>query len=284
MVACPPPSFLSRLFFLITFFFYACRPPLYFPVRLCTLHKLWPDNSVSAFNAIMPQFRGSVNQPPILILHTATDITQHITHCPQLFSLPAPCKPLRVYRDSWIVDLILNLWPAGIRENCRVCVCARPGVTDSGHGSGGWILYKEMCQTSQRFTDPECPDRSSASLNSKDEEKICWETERPYTQGWAAVDHKELMASIEIEQETCSTTTPWSPFLPEVSATAWGLLLTKGRGMWAEFYDQLFNETWSLFQLFITQPSRQAQSDASFCLVVVKHLLSKLERPVSLGI
>ncbi len=51
------------------------------------------------------------------------------------------------------------------------------------------------------------------------------------------------MASIEIEQETCSTTTPWSPFLPEVSATAWGLLLTKGRGMWAEFYGQLFNET-----------------------------------------
>lgn len=43
------------------------------------------------------------------------------------------------------------------------------------------------------------------------------------------------MASVEIEQETCSTTTPWSPFLLEVSATEWGLVLTKGRGMWAEF-------------------------------------------------
>lgn len=113
-----------------------------------------------------------------------------------------------------------------------------------------------MHQTSQRFTDPECLDCSSASLSSKDEEKICRETERPYTQGWAAVDHKELMTSIEIERETCCTTTPWSPFLPEVSATVWGLVLTKARGMWAEFYDQVFNETRSLFQLFITWPSR----------------------------
>lgn len=67
--------------------------------------------------------------------------------------------------------------------------------------------------------------------------------ERPYTQGWAAVDHKKLMASIEIEQETCCTTTPWSTFLPEVAATAWGLVLTKDRGMWAAVYDRLFNET-----------------------------------------
>lgn len=68
---------------------------------------------------------------------------------------------------------------------------------------------------------------------------MCQENKRPYTQGWAAVDHKELIASIEIEQETYCTTTP----LLEVSATMWGLVLTKDRGMWAEVYDLLFNAT-----------------------------------------
>lgn len=50
------------------------------------------------------------------------------------------------------------------------------------------------------------------------------------------------------------------------------------RGMWAEFYDSLFNLTRALFQLFITLPSCQVMSDALFCLVVVKHLSSRLNK------
>lgn len=76
----PSPLFPFLLFpsFLITPFFYLCHPPLYFSCVRSTNAGL--DNSISVFNTIMPQFRGSVNhQPhppthPILILHMATDI------------------------------------------------------------------------------------------------------------------------------------------------------------------------------------------------------------------
>lgn len=83
----------------------------------------------------------------------------------------------------------------------------------------------------------------------------------PYAQGWAAADHKELIASIEIEQKTCCTTTPWSTyfffFFPLFFARGLSCCVGTGfnrryRGMWAEFYDSLFNLTRAFFQLFIT--------------------------------
>lgn len=52
--------------------------------------------------------------------------------------------------------------------------------------------------------------------------------ERPYALCWSAANHKELMASVEIDPETCCTTITYPfPFLPEVSAADWGLGLTK---------------------------------------------------------
>lgn len=124
-----------------------------------------------------------------------------------------------------------------------------------------------MLQRSQRITDAECFDCWSASLNSKDEGKICGETERPYTQGWAAVDHKELMASIETEQETCCTTTPWSSFLPEVSAAARGLVLTKT--IWPDFSDQLIQISVFIIRVMLCFPSFAAEVGVTCCIFYV---------------
>lgn len=79
------PSFLSPLFFFLVSFFYLCHSPLHFPDCLFTLHKLWPDNSISVLNAIKPQFRGSVYHPTPYSYFAHSYIThQHIMHCPQL--------------------------------------------------------------------------------------------------------------------------------------------------------------------------------------------------------
>lgn len=49
--------------------------------------------------------------------------------------------------------------------------------------------------------------------------EICRGRGRPYMPGWPAADHKELMVSIEIEQEMCCTT-PCPFFLLKVSCAA----------------------------------------------------------------
>lgn len=146
----PSPLFPFLLFpsFLIMPFFYLCHPPLYFSCVRSTNAGL--DNSISVFNTIMPQFRGSVNHqphpphPPNPYLAHGYRHQTHIMHCPQLSSPP----PLIVafaclQRDSWIFEPILNLWPAGLKKrtvgSVCVCVCTRPGVTDGGGTERVWM-------------------------------------------------------------------------------------------------------------------------------------------------
>lgn len=166
-----PSHFLPFSSFLFYYVFYVCHPPLYFPVHLCTLHKLWPDNSISDFNAIMPQFRGLVKPPPptIFILHNATDITHQrivVVHS----SLGMFTETHELLISSWTCD------PWALEELLYSLCMQRARVMDGEQLLCGWIIYKEMCQTSKRLTDPECLKCSSASLNSKDKEKICRET------------------------------------------------------------------------------------------------------------
>lgn len=170
------------------------------------------DNAFIVFNAITHQFRGLVNHSLlILIFHTASDINTANTSC------------THIVHSSLFLSLSVAL---ACLQGLMNCLSRAKLVTRGSNTCGlcGWIECKETCQASKRITYPKYLDCSSASLSSKDE-KICWETERPYTQGWAAADHKELMASIEIEQETCCSTTPLACFFPFAKGWAAALWL-----------------------------------------------------------
>ena len=166
-----------------------------------------PDNSISVFNAIMPQLRSLVNHsPPVPV--PPVPYLAYMTHtnesCAHIVRSSPHSAPLHVYRESWIVDLMLNLWPVGIRRNCWVCVCmcmcvcTRLGVTDGEHGLWGMDNVQRNARHLSESRILRALTVSSASLDSRKLRKeICREAERAFAQGWAAVDHKELMASIE---------------------------------------------------------------------------------------
>lgn len=127
----PSPLFPFLLFpsFLIMPFFYLCHPPLYFSCVRSTNAGL--DNSISVFNTIMPQFRGSVNHqphppPPTQSLSCTwlqTSDTHHALSA-ALFTPSAHCSL------CMFTERLMNFWahPELVtcrlkKTNCRVCVC-----------------------------------------------------------------------------------------------------------------------------------------------------------------